>query len=1012
MPRRGSSGYAITILPVLLATAAQAQQLPVFSAGVELLEVDVSVVDGEGEPIPDLSASEFTVSVDGGRRRVVAAQFIDLGARSRRRASRRPSPASLPAVPAVSYTTNTAGVPGRLIVMAIARESISFGEGRPAMRTAADFLDTLNPNDQVALVTVPPPGPRVDFTTDRLRVREKLEMAVGVGQDAVRFYHGLGVWEARQILMARERGELFKPSVRRILDRICQGDGDCWLRVIEEAKRVVEAEERQRMESIWSLERILEGLRDVEGRKFVVWIAEELATVDGGGIEFLGIRSLAAAARASVHVILLRKPDIDASATDRSGSEIHDRMEEELGLGLIADYTGGAMHRVINNPEHAFEQLGRELSGYYLLGVEPLESDLDGDEREIDVSVSRRGARLRARREVVHWSGSDDQGDSAGERLERLLMSPLAVSDLPLRVATYAYQEGDRVRVMVASDVGRAPDSPDMSVGYRLIGPDGTIAASRGQRPEGATQLTTFVVDPGRYTLKLAAVEEGGREGSLEHRFDVPPMSAVAFAMGDLMLTDERAEGPDAASPPVEARLTAGRLRIYLELYADEPEGLEGLRFRIDIARTPEGPRLVSAANDLTAEGGSTLGAVSTAMRLDALPAGPYVARAVVIRQGEEIGRRWRSFEIARSPARLVGYRWRDAVERPASAADPALSAGPAPSAIPGDPPATGRDDDGIESLVEVVRPLVRAEREGQLVETERPFSFEPGFFEGVDGRTYVPYTITVDGGRLDAPSAALYVCSAERDAPATPDATGEAPACVFEDAFVAAVTTTGDAQAYVSGAVYLPAGAYDVYAAIRNDGPGSGDRGGAAASVDRASAGDATILLAKKGLTVPDFSTPELRLSSVLVGDIEPLGAPLPPERQRLEPYTIGTFRVVPRNRLSFSPREELSFLYFVHGAGPPGAEKPDLTIEYRFHRATVAGEQLFTWTEPERYDAQAVPPEFDMSRGHQVVAARAISLVPFPIGSYRLEIRVTDNTSGALATWDVAFTVQPPAP
>ena len=845
------------------------------------------------------------------------------------------------------------------------------------------------------MVTVPPPGPRVEFTTDHERVRERLEMAVGVGQDAVRFYHGLGIWEARQLL-----NEMGSPTARRIVERICgRGGGDCMARLYEEASRVVEAEQRQRLESIWSLERILEGLRDVEGRKFVIWIAEELATVDGGGIEFFGIRRLAAAARASVHVIMLREPDIDASATGRSGSELWDRMEEELGLGLIADYTGGAVHRVINNPEHAFEQLRRELSGYYLLGVEPLEGDLDGEEREIDVSVSRRGARLRARREVVHWSGPDDRGASAGERLERLLMSPVAAADLPLRVATYAYQEGDRVRVIVASDVERDPAGPAVSVGYRLIGPDGRTVASRGAQPEGTTQYTTFFVDPGRYTLKLAGVEEGGREGSLAHRFDVLPMSDLPFALADLMLTGEQADAEGAPRPLVEARLTGGRLRTYLELYADEPEGLEGLRFRIDVARTPDGPPLVSETNDLTPEDGSTLGAVSTVMRVDALPPGSYVARAVVTRRGEELGRRWRSFEIARTPAQLVGYRWRDA------ARSPAPSASPAPPPIPGDPPAGERDGDDIRSLVDIVRPLVRAETLGRLVETGKPFTFEPSFFEGVDGRTYIPYTITVDGGTLDAPAAALYVCVTERDAPSSlpqREATGDGPACVFEDAYVSAVTPVTDAQASVSGAFDLPAGDYDVYAAIRNDG-GAGNREGADA---------ATLLLARETLTAPDFETPELRLSSVLVGDIEPLGAPLPPDRQRLEPYTIGTFRVVPKSRLNFSPREELSFLYFVHGAGPPGAAKPDLTIEYRFHRATVAGEQLFTWTEPEQYNAQTVRPEFDMTRGHQVAAGRAVPLEPLPVGSYRLEIRVMDNTAGALATRDIAFTVQPTAP
>ena len=129
-----------------------------FRAGVELLNVDVSVVDGRGEPITDLSASEFTVSVDGELRRIVSAQFIDLGtaASDAREAATLPDgPAD---GPAVSYTVNTAGDRGRLIVLMFDRESVSFGEGRRVMRAASDCLDTLAPNDQVGFVTVPPAG--------------------------------------------------------------------------------------------------------------------------------------------------------------------------------------------------------------------------------------------------------------------------------------------------------------------------------------------------------------------------------------------------------------------------------------------------------------------------------------------------------------------------------------------------------------------------------------------------------------------------------------------------------------------------------------------------------------------------------------------------------------------------------------------------------------------------------------------------------------------------------------
>ena len=47
--------WALVALAVMFVASAEAQQLPVFRAGVELLEVDVSVVDDAGEPIADLA---------------------------------------------------------------------------------------------------------------------------------------------------------------------------------------------------------------------------------------------------------------------------------------------------------------------------------------------------------------------------------------------------------------------------------------------------------------------------------------------------------------------------------------------------------------------------------------------------------------------------------------------------------------------------------------------------------------------------------------------------------------------------------------------------------------------------------------------------------------------------------------------------------------------------------------------------------------------------------------------
>ena len=983
----------MAVAGVCLAAAAQAQQLPVFRAGVELLEVDVSVVDGQGEPITDLGASEFTVSVDGEPRQVVSVQFVDL------RPAAAVPPDTTVAAPDVSYSANTAsnaGNRGRLILLAIDRESISFGEGQRVMRAAGDFLDTLGPSDQVALVTVPPPGPSADFTTNHQLVRNLLEDASGAGRGGVR-PDTMTVSDA----IAIASGNL------NVMLRMCRNSNlpDCETTVTSEAWAILTDVRRQTMQSVWALEGLLDRLSDIEGRKYVVWISEELLTPDNG-TELLRVRSLAAAAQTSVHVLLLDKPYLALVSPQ-------ERQLEELGLQLMADYTGGTVNRVVSDAGPAFARIEREISGYYLLGVEPLEDDLDGNQHEIDVSVQRPGARVRARREVVHQAGGPQL--TAEERLRRLLGSPLAASDLPLRVATYQYREADssRVRVLVAVDVERDPADPEVTFGYLLVGEDGEIVSSGGASARPAAmelswgpwveQFDSLVVDPGRYTLKLAAVEEGGRHGSLVHELDATGGSELPVAVSDLVLGTVPADDAAAVRPSVEPRLTDGRLMTYLELYGDDPARLDDVEVRIDVAGSPAGAALISQEGESAPMATAAGAAVSTVVRVDVLPPGHYVARAVVTRGEEEIGRQWRSFQIVHTAARLAGYRWRDARTPAVTDVAPTQPAGPGSLTADGQ----GREDEGETAfLPDIVRPLVRAEMRGRLLETGKPFSFEPSFFAGMNGRTYIPYTIRVDGGRLDARAAELYVCVIERgtaDSTGGRNATTDDPACVFEDAHATDVTPPAEGEAAMSRALDLPPGNYDVYAAVRNGSGGAGTPQGAGGGV--------TLLLVKEALTVPDFETPEFRLSSVLVGDVEPLDAPLPPERQQLEPYTIGTFRVMPRHRLRFSRREELSFLYFVHGAGPPGGAKPDLTVEYLFHRATIAGEQLFSWTDPEDYNAQTVPPEFDMTRGHQIVAGRAVPLEPLPVGSYRLEIRVTDNTSGAVATRDVAFTVQPAA-
>ena len=130
---------AMMIVVLALTVVLPAQQPPIFRSGVELIEVDASILDRDGNPIEDLRTADFSVTVDGEARAVVQAQFISL---------RAPAESTLLAdFPAedAAHSSNTDADPGRLIVILVDEESIPFGEGRHVMRAAGAFVDSLSP---------------------------------------------------------------------------------------------------------------------------------------------------------------------------------------------------------------------------------------------------------------------------------------------------------------------------------------------------------------------------------------------------------------------------------------------------------------------------------------------------------------------------------------------------------------------------------------------------------------------------------------------------------------------------------------------------------------------------------------------------------------------------------------------------------------------------------------------------------------------------------------------------
>ena len=165
----------------------QPQPAPVFRAGVDLVTVDVTVVDKDGQPIRGLSSKDFSVRVDGRQRPVQTLEFLEYGI----------SGASLgveaAAAPPRAQTSprGSANRGGRIIVLLFDDLSFHPGEGNGLYVAAERVVDSLDPDDLVGLTTTSGLGPAVSPTRDRRAIVEALrdKRLVGKNDDsAVPFY--------------------------------------------------------------------------------------------------------------------------------------------------------------------------------------------------------------------------------------------------------------------------------------------------------------------------------------------------------------------------------------------------------------------------------------------------------------------------------------------------------------------------------------------------------------------------------------------------------------------------------------------------------------------------------------------------------------------------------------------------------------------------------------------------------------------------------------------------------
>jgi hypothetical protein len=309
------------------------------------------------------------------------------------------------------------------------------------------------------------------------------------------------------------------------------------------------------------------------------------------------------------------------------------------------------------------------------------------------------------------------------------------------------------------------------------------------------------------------------------------------------------------------------------------------------------------------------------------------------------------------------------------------------------------QEQQDIEALVKIVDGVSMGQ---QQPPTDLAVAWDSNHFvKGQDGKTYVPFTITLDRSKLTSPGVAVYVRAAAKES-ATPAGTTGAKAeekkndekveYPWDNVHFVEVPENGK----ISRAMAVPGGEYDLFIAVKEKSTG-----------DRKQPPQKMGLL-QQDLSVPDFNKPELQTSSVIVANsVEPVQTAMTNEQQQENPYTFGTMKIVPSTEPKLQKSGELQVVFWIYGVSTDASKKPDVQVEYNFHQKTPEGEKYFNKTAPQQLNATTLPPQFDMAAGHQLPGSLVVPLASFPAGDYRLEIKVTDKPSGKTLTRDVAFSV-----
>lgn len=542
---------AARIAPVVCAVAAAVlgaaqhpqQPPPRFRTGIDVIQVDVTVLDRNRRPVRALTAADFTVLEDGKPQSIVGFTEIVI-----------PEPEVPPARwmrdVAPDVRTNDVPAEGRLVVIVLDDATLPpvAGMATSAKDIARKIVDSMGPQDLAAVVFTLNNRHSQDFTADRARLLgaiDRFAPAFGYTQvpanidsftqrgnptafadDGLYRQYSIGtVTRAAEYLRSipQRRKTLFYVSVGIPID-------------IEEAFTPLNlGAEGVRANASVTQQTLIRELQDTFAQAVTANV--NIYAVDPAGLG--GMENFLTSRRVEL-----------PEARRQAGLQID-------YLRTVAENSGGRAIVDTNDLERAIGEVFAENSSYYLLGYQTANAAQDGRYRRLDVRVNRPGVTVQSRK--GYFTPRPPKPRKADEPEPSPLVTAMAgflpKGDVPMQVVAvpFAIPGRKEAAVAVVARLQHPPVAKRTVQQVELIAsafdPQGKPKASRRQTARVVIlptddarveyeALARIDLKPGQYNLRIAAHNSAlDKSGSVYYDVDVPDFSKDGVSVSGVLLS-------------------------------------------------------------------------------------------------------------------------------------------------------------------------------------------------------------------------------------------------------------------------------------------------------------------------------------------------------------------------------------------------------------------------------------------------------------------------------------------